>query len=139
LDMNARTIDGKTPYNLAIEADKKDVADYLAAQGADQSPHRYPVLTGDYFGQQKPGGKAVRWLILGRIFSPMVFTPDGNEAYWCNISRQLCFSKRINGTWTAPPRSNPPPKVVFPFLLLMEISYFILLKKLMNRNLIIFM
>ncbi len=111
LDINARTREGKTPYNLAVEAEKDETAEYLKSTGADQSPQRFPVLTGEYMGQPKPGNKAVPFA-LG-IINPrhqyhgsMVFAPDGNEIYWSaypvNEGVSLFCSKIENGKWTNP-------------------------------------
>lgn len=110
-DKNARTIDGKTPYNLAVEAKKDETAAYLKSIGVDQSPQSFPVLKGEYLGQPKPGKKAVPFalgIISGsyEYHGPLAFTPDGNEIYWSaskrNVGTFIFCSKKMNGKWTIP-------------------------------------
>ena len=79
----------------------------------------FPVLTGPYLGQDPPG-------TVPEVFAPgvisveenfehsaAVFSPDGNEVFWCtNVGwytekRQqgmlrLYFMKMVDGRWTAP-------------------------------------
>jgi hypothetical protein len=108
LDINARTNDGKTPYNLAVEAKKDETAEYLKSIGADQSPQRFPVLTGEYMGQPKPGKKAVPFApgIVTNQHGSIVLTPDGNEMYWSINKRpgevSMISTKKKNGKWTKP-------------------------------------
>jgi ankyrin repeat protein len=107
-DKNARTIDGKTPYNLADEANKTETANYLKAQGADLSAPKFPEIAGEYFGQPKPGKKAVPFapaFFAFSIHSPLTFTPDGKEAYWSvqkSGGNEIIVSKMIGGQWTKP-------------------------------------
>ncbi len=111
LDINARTRDGKTPYNLALERKKDETADYLKSIGADQSPQKFPVLRGEYMGQPKPGNKAVPFApgIVSGIHpyhGSIVLTPDGNEIYWSayigNEGVSILKAKKVNGKWTKP-------------------------------------
>ena len=86
LDINARTIAGKSTYNLANEANATDILNYLDSLGADKSPQRFPVLTGNYLGQAKPDKKAEPFApgILAaqaNYHSSITFTPDGNALY----------------------------------------------------------
>jgi len=104
-DLNARTTDGNSPYNLALKAKKMDVVNFLKANGADQSPQQFPELTGDYLGQRKPGRYAVPFApriiaTTHRFHSTIAFSMDGNEAYWgCP---DILFSMQKNGRWTKP-------------------------------------
>jgi len=104
-DLNLRTTGGNTPYNLALEANKTDVANFLKAIGADQSPQQFPELTGDYLGQKKPGRNADPFapgIIASkhRFHSTIAFSKDGDEAYWgCP---DIFFSRRKNDKWTKP-------------------------------------
>ena len=107
-DLNARTTDGKSPYNLALEAKKTDVVNYLKTVGADQSPQQFPELSGDYLGQTKPGRDAMPFApgiiaATHRFHSSIAFSKDGDEAYWgCP---DILFSVRKNGNWTKPDTS----------------------------------
>ena len=104
-DINTRTTDGNTPYNLALEAKKTDVVDYLKAVGADQSPQQFPELSGDYLGQKKPGRTPIPFApgiiaTTHRFHSTIAFSKDGDEAYWG--FPYILFSMRKNGNWTKP-------------------------------------
>jgi ankyrin repeat protein/Tol biopolymer transport system component len=110
-DINARTHDGKTPYNLAVETNKEEVVAYLKSIGADQSPPAFPELKGEYMGQPVPGNIAV--LFAPGILSPqheyhgsITLSPDGNEIYWSayldNSGASILFSKRVDGKWQEP-------------------------------------
>jgi ankyrin repeat protein len=108
LDINARTNDGKTPYNLAVEEKKDETAEYLKSIGVDQSPQRFPVFIGEYMGQLKPGKKAVLFApgIVTSQHGSIVLTPDGNEMYWSINKRpgevSMISTKKKNGKWTKP-------------------------------------
>ena len=104
-DINVRTTDGNSPYNLAAEAKKTDVVDFLKALGADQSPQQFPELSGDYLGQSKPGKDAVPFapgIIAAkhRFHSTIAFSKDGDEAYWGGPD--ILYSFRRNGKWSRP-------------------------------------
>jgi len=82
-DMNARTIDGKTPYHLAVEAKKDETAAYLKSKGADQIPQSFPVLKGDPLleahrlqcPQPGPGQDKERGRAGGKIHDPAATVP----------------------------------------------------------------
>jgi len=112
-EIDLRSNNGKTSYNLAIEGQKDEVAEYLKSVGADQGPPRYPVLTGEYVGQPKPGQKAVPFApgIVTEQDSnghgSMAITPDGNEMYWSDQNRstgEISIKRiiRTNGRWGRP-------------------------------------
>jgi len=107
-DMNVRSIDGCTPYNLGNESKKTDVVDYLIGLGADRSPQKFPKLIGEYFGQPKPGRKAIPFapgIISPKVslHSSITFSPDGKEAFWKTIFRnKIMTSKKVNNKWTVP-------------------------------------
>jgi len=109
VDLNVRTTDGHSPYNLATEANKTNVCNFLKAIGADQSPQQFPELTGDYLGQTKPGRDAVPFApgiiaATHRFHSTIAFSMDGDEAYWgCP---DILYSIRKNGKWTKPDTTN---------------------------------
>ena len=111
LDLNARTHDGKTPYNLAMEAKKDGIVEYLRSTGADQGPARFPELRGEYMGQPRAGKKAVPF--APGILSPLheyhgaiTFTPDGNEMYWSayvdDSGASIWHARRENARWREP-------------------------------------
>jgi hypothetical protein len=110
-DLNARTNDGKTPYNLAEEAKKEEIVGCLKSMGADQGPARFPELRGEYMGQPRAGKKAVPF--APGILSPLheyhgaiTFTPDGNEMYWSayvdESGASIWRAKQENGKWREP-------------------------------------
>ncbi len=130
--LNARTIMGQSPWDVARERRMDDVAALLADRGAETSGTRFPVLAGDYLGQKPPAGKAELFApgIIASVWglhSTVVFSPDGNEAYWSPMitypgeaySRGgLLTMKRVNGRWTAPdwaPFSGPDHDDDVPF------------------------
>ncbi len=108
LDMNERTIAGKSTYNLASEANSTEILGYLDSLGADKSPQKFPVLTGDYLGQPKPSKKAEPFApgILSaqaNYHSSVAFTPDGSELYGKSMMpMSFLYSKKIDGKWISP-------------------------------------
>jgi len=110
LDKNARTIDGKTPYLLAKEEKKADVAEYLASISADQSEPKVTVLKGKYFGIRKPGRTPEPFVIpipeiQKGLHSTFSFSPDGTEVFWKPVwspNTAIWTSKMVQGKWTTP-------------------------------------
>lgn len=108
IDKNIRTTAGKTAYNLSSESRMTSVVNYLDSIGADKSPQQFPVIKGDYLGQDKPGNKAVPFApgILAAQYnyhSSIAFTPDGNELYGKSmVPMSFLYSKKIDGKWTIP-------------------------------------
>ena len=110
LDKDARTIDGKTPYLLAIEEKKTDVAEYLVSVSADQGEQKVPVLKGKYFGIRKPGKVPEPFVapipeVQKGLHSTFSFSPDGTEVYWkpvWNPNTAIWTSKMKKGKWTTP-------------------------------------
>ncbi|MBN1940166.1 MAG: ankyrin repeat domain-containing protein [Candidatus Aminicenantes bacterium] len=115
-DINIRNVMGQTPHNVADENRKGDVKPFLAAKGADQNPIRFPVLEGDYLGQNPPEGKPELFApgIVSSIWSlhtTAVFSPDGNEVSWAPMiwkpgriysDGRLLRMRRVDGRWTPP-------------------------------------
>ncbi len=109
-DRNARTNDGKTPYNLAVEEERGETAELLKSLGADQRPPRFPSLTGEYLGQPKPGTKAVLFapgIVSGRhtYHGSISATADGNELFWSvGYGEKITIYRvtKIEGRWTGP-------------------------------------
>jgi len=119
-DVQARSNDGTTVLMLARAGNHQDVIAVLKAAGADDSPKRFPPLTGDYFGLESPGstpeifapGIVSTECEYGRNFAG-TFSPDGNE---------FCFTRgrtgpgqriwrmiRVHGVWSEP---EPAPFTV---------------------------
>lgn len=111
--IDARTVDGYTAYNIAVELDHEDIANYLDSKGADKSAPEFPVLEGKYFGQKPPGKIPVpfapnvftaRYKVHGNV----IFSLDGKEAYWSvmnfgkNKQGAILESRIENGKWILP-------------------------------------
>jgi ankyrin repeat protein len=101
---------GKTALHFAQENGHDKLADLLIHKGASQAPPKFPILKGDYLGQEKPGDTPRLFapgIVSGHSFdsehSPAVFSPDGNEVYWTQKFRgPILFMKQEKGGWTAP-------------------------------------
>lgn len=114
-DRNARTNDGKTPYNLAVEEERNETAELLGSLGADRGSPRFPVLTGEYLGQPRPGGKAVLFapgIVSGRqtFHGSVAVTPDGTEMLWSvggGRNTTIYRAKKAGGRWTGPEVFSP--------------------------------
>lgn len=70
--------------------------------------YEYTNLTGEYLGQNPPGLQPVRFdpgIFREELHSTVVFSPDGNEAYWREMGEginNIYYVKRINNKWTKP-------------------------------------
>lgn len=130
--VDARTLMGQTPFNVAGERKMETVASLLAGKGADRSATRFPLLEGDYLGQDPPADKPELFApgIISSVWglhSTVVFSPDGSEVWWAPMvtypgeiySRGgLLMMKRVEGRWTAPawaPFSGPEGEDDVPF------------------------
>ena len=84
--IDLRTADGKSAYNLALEAGQPGWAQWLAGRGAGHGPQEFPVLKGPYFGQKPPGPKPEIFApgVFSTVYrdSPPEFSADGREVYW---------------------------------------------------------
>lgn len=80
---------------------------------------QFPKLAGPYLGQQLQGKIAIPFangLFEKDIYSSIIFSNDGKEAYWSTQNNIFC-SKQINGTWTQPePLNLIPGKPTCPVL-----------------------
>lgn len=115
-DLEARTVMGQSPLNVADERGYENVRGLLISRGAGDRPIQFPVLTGDYLGQEPPGEKPELFApgIVSSIWglhSSAAFSPDGNSLMWAPMigfpgqlysSGGIYLSERINGRWTAP-------------------------------------
>ncbi|MFH1197291.1 MAG: ankyrin repeat domain-containing protein [bacterium] len=120
-DINIRNLMGQSPFNIADEKGFATIKKILIDNKADESPIKFPDLRGDYLGQPPPGktpqifAQGIISSIWG-LHSTAIFSPDGNDVYWCPMITQpdAAYStggpfmmKRINGIWTPPQQPEP--------------------------------
>jgi hypothetical protein len=84
---------------------------FEACSETSKKTEDFPVLMGDYFGQEFPDTVPTLFapgiIGTGMYTRDVVISPDGNEFYYCvsigsyTYTAILC-SKRINGVWTRP-------------------------------------
>lgn len=109
-DLDSPSFTGKTALHYARENGHHELADILVNKGASQAAPQFPVLKGDYLGQEKPGDTPLMFapgVVSGHGFdsehSPAVFSPDGKEVYWTKKFRgPILYMKQEKGVWTAP-------------------------------------
>jgi ankyrin repeat protein len=108
IDINQRTLSGKSVYNIAEENNQGEVLKTIKELNGDTSPKKFPRLTGIYLGQAPPAGKL-------KLFAPDIVSsangenhhggiaimPDGREIYW-NMKEKIWMTKLLNGRWTEP-------------------------------------
>jgi len=110
LDKDARNMRGETAYHVARSANASEAANFLKKAGADTSAPRFPELKGPYIGQKPPGDRPEMFLpgiVSGhyRAHSAVVFSPDGKEAYWTEMSPpegKVMGMKMEADRWTYP-------------------------------------
>ncbi len=110
MDIESKSIIGKTPLHYAQENGHDELVALLISKGASQALPEFPVLKGDYLGQEKPGNKPQMFapgIVSSHGFdsehSPAVFSPDLKEVYWTHKFRgPILFMEQKNGIWTAP-------------------------------------
>ncbi len=102
-DINARTNDGRSAYNIAEANGNKETASLLLKLGASPEPQRFPILTGPYLGQAPPGDTPVRFApgIVSPDHSTISVSPDGKEIYW-NSGSNIMMTRIKDGRWTQP-------------------------------------
>jgi len=109
-EIDSPSLTGKTALHFAQENGHQDLAALLIRKGASQAAPKFPVLKGDYLGQEKPEGTPQMFapgIVSGHHFnsehSPAVFSPDLKEVYWTKQFRGpiLCM-KQEKGIWSAP-------------------------------------
>jgi len=103
VDINRRTNDGRTAYNIAEGRANKDAMSLLLKLGASPEPQRFPILTGPYLGQTPPGSEPTRFapgIVFGH-HSSITVSPDGREMYWGSMST-IMMTRLQNGRWTKP-------------------------------------
>ncbi|MHC1730680.1 MAG: ankyrin repeat domain-containing protein [Bacteroidales bacterium] len=115
-DINARTNDGRSAYNIAEAAGNGEVMELLKSLGADTGPQQFPVITGPYLGQIPPGKEMKRFApgIVYLDHTTISVSPDGNEMYWGN-GYSILYSAIRGGQWTMPayPSFSGPNDLMF--------------------------
>jgi ankyrin repeat protein len=113
VDIDNPSLMGKTALHFAQDNGHQDLAAFLISKGASQAPPKFPILKGDYLGQEKPGDTPQVFaigIVSGHGFdnehSPAVFSPDLKEVYWTKKFRgPILFMKQEDGIWTAPEKA----------------------------------
>jgi hypothetical protein len=110
-DLDARTNDGRSAYNIADASGNPKTAALLVALGASAEPQKFPVLTGPYLGQTPPGDELRPFApgIVRQDHGTISFSPDGLEVYW-PTGFAIMTMKIRDGRWTQPayaPFSGP--------------------------------
>jgi ankyrin repeat protein len=110
-DLNVRTKDGRSAYNIAQARGNEGAAALLAKLGANTEPQKFPILTGPYVGQT-PGDELQMFapgIINDQDHGTIAFSPDGQEVYW-PTGKAIKMMKVRDGRWTEPayaPFSGP--------------------------------
>jgi ankyrin repeat protein len=102
-DVNARTNDGRSAYNIAEESGNTEAMSLILKLGGNPEPPKFPALTGPYMGQHPPGNEPERFApgIVSPSHCTITVSPDGKEMYWASGTRIL--GSRIQaGRWTKP-------------------------------------
>ena len=116
-DIDARTNDGRSAYNIAGAAGNGDGTELLKGLGADTLPQQFPVITGPYMGQDPPGKEPERFApgIVYLDHTTISVSPDGQEIYWGN-GYSIKYSRISDGKWTKPdyaPFSGPNERMFY--------------------------
>jgi ankyrin repeat protein len=115
-DPNARSVAGYTPVHAAETYGRAETVAQLVRLGATEAPPSFPLLSGDYYGQEAPGAEPKLFaldIVSSHRFEhgTVVFSPDGNEAMWESSYEpsdsgysygRLLTARRENGRWTPP-------------------------------------
>ena len=110
-DINARTNDGRSAYNIAEAKGNREAMTVLVKLGASTEAQKFPVLRGPYLGQTPPRDelKAFAPGIIAQDHGTIAFSPDGQEVYW-PTGTAIMMMKIQDGRWTQPayaPFSGP--------------------------------
>lgn len=111
-DINAKDKILWTALSFAELANREDMAALLIKLGIDQKKPQFTDLSGEYFGQKKPGSDPEPFAegILSSIMSLQSapsFAPDGKEVYWSiffgpPFRLLIMVMENKNGKWTTP-------------------------------------
>lgn len=102
-DINARTNDGRSVYNIAEASGNTQALDLILKLGGNSSPQKFPELSGPYLGQTPPGNEAKRFApgIVTPDHGTITVSPDGQEIYW-ETGTSIMVTKIQDGKWTMP-------------------------------------
>jgi ankyrin repeat protein len=103
-DLNARTNDGRSAYNIAEAKGNREELAVLLKLGASTEAQKFPVIIGPYLGQPPPAGdelKAFAPGIIAQDHGTIAFSPDGQEVYW-PTGTSIMMMKVQDGRWTRP-------------------------------------
>lgn len=84
LDIDTRTPDGRSAYNLAAGERNREARRRLMALGASEEPQKFPALTAPCLGQTPPTGDPspfARGIVINN-HGVVTMSPDGQEMYW---------------------------------------------------------
>ncbi|MDO8952782.1 MAG: ankyrin repeat domain-containing protein, partial [Draconibacterium sp.] len=103
MDINSRTIDGRSPYNIADENGHKELMKQIIKLGGSDEPQKFPVLKGLYLGQTPPVNEMKKFApgIIDNIFSSLSFSADGKEIFWA-ANDNLITMRQENEKWSKP-------------------------------------
>jgi len=104
-DINKRTLSGKSPYNLAEDAGKKDALKVIIELGGSPGPQQFPELKGPYFGQDPPGNEPKIFapdIVATSTHSSISVSSDGKEIYWGGIEGNIWMTKLEKDKWIMP-------------------------------------
>lgn len=94
---------------LSWQCRRPPAAETEPAGGGSCRATAFPVLEGDYLGQQPPGREPLLFaegiVSTGLYERDLVLTPDGNELYFGVMARNqvaLLVSRRVEGRWSEP-------------------------------------
>ena len=114
-EINAKNKTLWTALSFAEFADQENMAALLIKMGADQKIQHFTDLSGEYFGQKKPGSDPQPFAegILNSIMSLQSapsFAPDGKEVFWStffgpSFRLRVLVMREKNGRWTAPQKA----------------------------------
>ncbi len=110
-DVNVRTNDGRSAYNIADAAGNREAASLLLKLGASAEPQQFPRLSGPYLGQTPPAD-GLRPFAPGIVYldhGTVSVSPDGQEMYW-PTGTAIMMTRVHDGRWTKPafaPFSGP--------------------------------
>ena len=101
-----------TALSFAEFAKRENMAELLIKLGADQKKPHFTELSGEYFGQEKPGlnpepfAEGILASIMSLQSAPS-FAPDGKEVYWSTFFGPpfrllIMVMQNKNGRWTTP-------------------------------------
>ena len=111
-NINSRNLMGESAFNIAESKSNQEICDFMALINADTSAVKFPLLQGEFMGQNLPGATPeifARGIVSSKHFhhTPVAFSPCGNLAVWPNskpipgtgyTESDLFFSRRFDNT-----------------------------------------